>query len=438
MIHIYYPHEDIIRLQYVATHIFRNTLGIDFAIHPKREEGLRFHIAYGQEAVGDELRIIPYGLLEEKEVRPIPDVQAGDWNGNRCFFRRNAGEGAIPFDLFSASFYLLTLYEEYYAETTDEHGRFDVKSATSYKHHCLEVALVDRWSLALKEILLQRFPDLVFAPRKYRFINTFDIDHPYKYQRKNLFRTAGGLARDVLTLNGRNIADRLLSNLYLKPDPYMEAIRWIEAFHAEAGKPYSLFVLRGKQGKYGRHSLSTPRYEAYLRSLRDVSIGIHPSYYAFKDLQALTEEKRELETVLSREVTQSRNHFLRFANPETFQELILAGVTDDYSVAFAKAPGFRAGTSVPYAFFDLEKNQATELMLHPTILMDTTLISHLRLSPKEGLRKIKQLIDECKRSGGDFVSLWHNSNLEGSATDNPWLHVFTESFAYAQSLEDLL
>jgi hypothetical protein len=123
------------------------------------------------------------------------------------------------------------------------------------------------------------------------------------------------------------------------------------------------------------------------------------------------------------------------ALPISFRHLETVGFKEDFTTAFAQAPGFRSGTAIPYYFYDVEKDTASELLLHPTVVMDACLITHLELRPEEALEKIKRLIDECKQSGGDFVSLWHNSNLTGDSNNNPWMNVFIESFYYAISVE---
>jgi hypothetical protein len=123
-------------------------------------------------------------------------------------------------------------------------------------------------------------------------------------------------------------------------------------------------------------------------------------------------------------------------NPETFQELNLAGFKEDFTLAFAHAPGFRSGTAVPYFFYDMEREEETGLLIRPTIMMDSTFIFHQKLKPEEALQKMKDLIDACKKSGGDYVSLWHNSNLAGTEKENPWINVFIQAYKYAISLEN--
>ncbi|MDR3338678.1 MAG: polysaccharide deacetylase family protein [Candidatus Symbiothrix sp.] len=430
MVSIYAPFEKTKRLHYIANQVFKQILLDDFELIGEKAVFLQkpgFCINYSGEDLQHGLWIKPQGLLSETGVREIEDLKESEWQGFFCFFRQDAGD--IPFDVFSAAFYLLTLYEEYYIKKYDEHGRFDLQSALTYRKQILAIPVIDRWVYLLKEKLEALNPGMTFQTRKYKFVSTFDIDHPYLYLKKGLIKTAGGSIRDVLRFNFKNIFLRFSVHLRLHPDPYMASIRWIAEVHKNAGVAYHLFVLVGGRGKYGRTTVyPTKSYYKYLKNLEGVAIGLHPSYFTYLNLRLLIREKKRLEAVLGRSVTTSRQHYLRMRSPETFQELAIAGFADDYTLAFAHAAGFRSGTAIPYYFYDIEKEETSHLLLHPTVMMDSTLISHLRLSPEEALHKIKQLTDECKKSGGDYVSLWHNSNISGDRLENPWIDVFTESF----------
>ena len=438
MIYIYSPSEDIRRLDYIARHLFRAVLGIDFSVVRDKEFFLKQKgacINYSNEDLSHGIQIVPHGLLFEKGVREISILDTAQWKGYFCFFWQKQGD--IPFDLFSASFYLLTLYEEYFPKQLDEHGRFNPKESLAYRNGFLEIPLIDRWAYLLMEELMERYSDMTFHKREFKFVSTFDVDYPYKYLKKGLIRSIGGMMRDLLNRRFNEILTRLAVHLRMQPDPFMDALRWIDWMHKESGKSYYLFILMEDRGKYGRKTLYPLRY--YYRLLKNLdfaTIGLHPSYNTFRNPKQLIKEKRRLEKVLGNtRVVTSRQHFLRMHVPETFRSLEEAGLREDFTIAFSHAPGFRSSTAVPYHFYDVEKDITGELLLHPTIVMDTCLKTHLGLSPEKALEKMKQLIDECKQSGGNFVSLWHNSNLTGDCNNNTWINVFTEMFRYANSME---
>jgi len=439
MIYIYSPSENIQRLDYIARHLFKSILGIDYSIVRDKNAFRKQNgacINYSDENLYRGLWIVPQGLLFEKGIRKISDLGTAKWKEYFCFFRQNRGD--IPFDLFAASFYLLTLYEEYFPKLLDEHGRFNPNESLIYKNDLLEIPLIDRWAYLLKEEIEKKYPGTIFNKREFRFISTIDVDHPYKYLNKGIIKTGGKIMQDLLHRKFKGILARLTVCLRMQPDPYMAILKWLDRVHKKTGKSYYLFALMKDRGKYGRKTIFPPTaYYRYLRNLKTATVGLHPSYDTYHNYKQLITEKKRLEKALKTdELLTSRQHFLRMAVPETFRYLEAAGFEEDFTIAFARAPGFRSGTAVPHYFYDIEKDVISKLLLHPTTVMDATLITHLYLSPEAALEKIKHLIDECKQSGGDFVSLWHNSNLADNGKNNSWQKVFIEMFRYAVSLEN--
>jgi hypothetical protein len=436
MLVIYSPERNTKRLNYISQHLFENILGTEFKIVNEKADYLRQTgacINYSKEPLNHGLQIVPQGLLSETGVRKIPDLEESVWKSFFCFFKQDAGH--IPFDLFSAAFYLLTSYEEYVLKQTDEHGRFDVNVSLLYRNESLEIPLIDRWTYGLKEELEKRYPGFKCKLRAYRFISTVDVDHPFLYRYKGFIKNTGAIFLAFLRFDFHRIGERLRVIFRIEPDPYMLAVEKIAAFHEKAGRTCYLFILLGKSGKYGRSTVKpTVDYDNYLKTLKNVILGQHPSYDTYLNPGLLIREKKELEAMLGRQVTVNRRHYLRITCPQSFREAILAGYAEDFSFGFAKAPGFRSGTAVPYYFYDVEQDMPSDLLIRPTVVMDSTLIVHQGFAPENALPKINQLADECKKSGGDFLCLWHNSNLAGKK-NKWWEDVFMASFNYAVSLE---
>jgi hypothetical protein len=436
MVKIYAPEGGIKRLNYVSRHIFENILGTTFKIVSKKDFFLQESsvcINYSDEVLNHGLQIVPCGLLSETGVRKIHNLGESKWKDFFCFFKQKKGD--IPFDLFSAAFYLLTSYEEYFLLQTDEHDRFDLNCSLLYRNDSLEIPVIDRWAYGLKEELEKKYSGFRCNPRRYRFISTFDIDHPFIYRYKGIVKTVGLTLRNMLKLDFKSIWERLSVVFHLNPDPYMQTIKEIDDFYEKAGRSYYLFVLLGKNGKHGRSTVKPAISNNYLKTLRQATIGSHPSYDTYHNLDLLVKEKEELESLIDRKIIVNRRHFLRMTCPRSFRDATLAGFKEDFTLGFAKAPGFRSGTAIPYYFYDVEQDILSDLLIRPTIMMDSTLITHLGYSPGYALLKIKQLADECKKSGGDYLWLWHNSNLAGGK-NKLWKDVFIASFNYAVSLEN--
>ena len=427
------------RLQFVAEHIFNRILGIDFQLTNDKNFYLSQagnQIWYADEKPKTGLHIIPQGLLFETNIHSIDDLQTAKYHNLFCFFYSEKGD--IPFDLFSATFYRLSLYEEYLPHITDVHGRFRHQDSLLFQNDVLEIPVIDRWAYFLKEELIKLgASENHFSLRKFRFISTYDIDFPYLYRYKSLIKNTLGFLRDIFLRKWDKAKERYQVLLHRITDPYLSAIENIERLHQEHHHPYYLFVLLGKSGRFGHSNTYNPKdYHRHISQLKNVEIGLHPSYKTLYHPEILQKEKAKLEKTVKREMTCSRQHFLRMHTPETFRDLLANGFWHDFSLSFAHASGFRSGTAIPHPFFDLQKNETSDLLLHPTVFMDSTFVFHQKQSPEEVEKKIRKLIDECKKSGGDYLSLWHNSNLSGNENENLWINTWFRTFMYAKSTEN--
>jgi hypothetical protein len=56
--------------------------------------------------------------------------------------------------------------------------------------------------------------------------------------------------------------------------------------------------------------------------------------------------------------------------PGTFQQLINAGIREEYSMGYGSINGFRASVASPFHWYDLERDEQTDLMVYPFCLMD--------------------------------------------------------------------
>ena len=99
-------------------------------------------------------------------------------------------------------------------------------------------------------------------------------------------------------------------------------------------------------------------------------------------------------------------------------------------MGFASYPGFRAGTSYNFYFFDLEDNCTTNLLIHPFSVMDVSLRLYLNLNPIEALSLIQKLVKHVKYVNGTFISIWHNESLNYQGTWDGWSLVYEDMIKY--------
>ena len=145
---------------------------------------------------------------------------------------------------------------------------------------------------------------------------------------------------------------------------------------------------------------------------------MHPSYFSSAKEELMVAEKTAVAKAANKAVTHSRQHFIRLRFPQTYRVVLAAGIADDWSMGYPDAPGFRAGTSRSFLWYDLEKEETTALRVHPFSFMDVTARDYLNLSVDEAFEKLRTQRDVLQEVGGTLTTVFHNFSL-GSAKD--WL-----------------
>ncbi len=347
------------------------------------------------------------------------------FEGGIVFFPVLDDDSALPFDLFAASFYLVSRYEEYLPHIRDNHNRFLASGSDAYQQGYLHKPLVNIWSLRLKDILHEWFADLKFITPVYNFIPTIDIDAAYAYKNKGITRAIGGIYKSFQSRNFDEIKHRVRVLLRIEHDPF-------DTFELQMllQKKYNYraiyFILLAD---YGPNDKNIPHNNRYFRSLIRyladyAEIGIHPSYASSFQPSLMVMETVRLSKILKRDVEYSRQHFLKLALPETYRNLINNDIIHDYTMGYAEVPGFRASICTPFPFFDLDQDSKTNLVIHPFTVMDGTLHDYMKLDSQKAIETIYELIEEVKKVGGTFMPLWHNTSLSEAGDWNGWLDVY--------------
>ena len=344
--------------------------------------------------------ILPATLLFEKTIAQQKIIKTVFENDECLAFDDNT-------DPVASIFYIISRYEEYICDKKDEHNRFPFSQSILSKYNWIEKAMCDRWANCIIKFIDL---DLITNNESVSIIPTFDIDNTYAYKLKTGRRKQLSVAKDILKLDTKRLTERKEVSKGGK-DPY-DTFSKITSI-AQSFPMTKIFWLVGTLAEKDRNiSVSNLDHQELIVKMDESSeVNLHPSYASNSDLDKIKIEKENLEKVLNRLVVNSRQHFLRFSFPKTFQSLEQSGFTDEYSLGFAERAGFRCGTARPHQWFDLSKNRSSNLTIHPFVYMDGTLNEYMKLSVEKSKSKIKKIYDEVYRFGGDFIFLWHNETI---------------------------
>ncbi len=425
MLLIYTPHTSN-RLRYVLNHIFKQQLGIPYAITNEyaiyQHEKIASKFIYDDQNKGHGVFFYASTLLKETKIHKFP-LSEGQFGDIPVLFSHNHQDSALNFDVFAAVFYLLSRYEEYVYKGKDPFGNFDFRQSVLYRLKILETPIVEQWIDLLKQCLHQHFPGLIFQEKKHRYALSFDIDVAFAYRNKHAVITSASLLKKFTTFRWRDLADQLLTLSGIRKDCY-DTYDYI--FEKIVDHAALFFINIGRYDRFDKNpSYKNKNFKTLIRKIiSQYPLGLHPSYASNKNPALLFTEKKKLEYITGQKTKISRQHYLKLNMPDTYQHLIQMGITKDFTMGYYFCYGFRAGTCNPFFFFDLKKDEASALQIFPFAVMDGTLNNVLECTPEDAQKRIKDLLETVRKWKGIFIPIWHNSTLSETREWKNWRPVF--------------
>jgi hypothetical protein len=402
-----YTHTTSPRLQYTCNFIFKELLGVDFAITIDSEEFKNYDavsINYSSSAIKDkEFRIENCNLLFETEIKEQHPVCFGIKDYKAIY---GVKDGDFWFDIFAASFYLISRYEEYLPHTKDMYGRYAHENSLAFKEDFLQYPMVNIWVQDFAAEIRKKYSIFNIHCSMFKFVPTYDIDIAYSYKHKGLLRNIGGFLKSPSM-------ERMKVLLGLQKDPF-DAYSWLNTLHQQNKlTPIYFFLVAEKNGQYDKNILPHKdiMWKLVQRHAKKYAIGIHPSWQSGDDLSLLKKEKEYLTEMSEKNITASRQHYIRFNLPEGYQNLIDAGVTDDYSMGYGSINGFRASVASSFFWYDLKNEKQTGLRIHPFCFMDANSFYEQKFSASEADDELLHYFVECEEVNGTLITIWHNNFL---------------------------
>lgn len=418
-----YTHKITPRFTYTMKQLFTRILGIEATFTTKVEDFIKHSgakITYTKQPLQNEFFIRSNDLLFEQGINDIT-INVGSWEGVPCFF--GAGERSnIPFDIFSASFYLLSRYEEYLPHVKDVHGRFPPKASIAYKSGFLRIPVVDVWAFKFLEKLKERFPDLENRQRSYGYTSIIDVTTSHCFAHRGFVRSLAGLLLDFGSFRFKRVLDRIGVWFNPEKDPY-DNYAFLIDLHKKLKVKSMFFFQFASYSTYDKNlSPNNNRFRFLIKSIADYStVALAASYTSFSDVEVLKLEKKKLSTVVNRQINHSRMRYNRVDIPITYRNLVDAEFTDDYTMGYTHEIGFRAGTCSPFYFYDVNLEVQQPIRVHPFAVHDYALVNFKQES--EILDEIKLLFLDIKKVNGDFITIFSNE-LIGSHAKVDWKKLY--------------
>ncbi|GGG25468.1 hypothetical protein GCM10011344_27660 [Dokdonia pacifica] len=366
-------------------------------------------LSYTHKQLGNELHISAIDLLFEQGVMDV-DIQLQDWDGVPCFFASKTSEAMLPYDIFGAAFYMLSRYEEYLPHVKDGLGRFPASESIAHKHGFLDRPVVDEWILRFKKIITASFPSYVLKELKFETHVIVDVPQAFEFRKIGFLRTVGGYGRDFVNFRLKRNFIRTQVLLGLRKDPF-DIFSWLVNVQKQSSSRFKVFFELGdytedsKNIKYSKRS-----FQSLIKMVGDYScVGLLISKSASKSTVVLKEEKKRIEHITNRPLKQTRITDYKITVPTSYRNLLDQEVLEDYTMGYPDTPGFRASTSIPFLFYDLDYEIQTPLVIYPFCIHINAIIDkHKQTVDSVSLNKIKNAV---KNVNGLFIIAFSNSDF---------------------------
>lgn len=420
-----YTHKITPRLRYVFKHICTRILGIQVDFTTTVEEFIAhdsLKMSYTRQPLGKEIFLRCHELLFEQGLSGV-EINVQDWEQTKCFFPTNE-KSILPYDIFAASFYLLSRYEEYLPHVKDEYGRFTANESLAYNFGFLKQPVVDIWAYKFKVTLELYFKDFEFPTKTYSVQPIIDVPMAYYFKQKGLLRSIGGTLNDLIRLKLKRFYHRYLVMAGFKRDPY-DTFKWIINKQKASKYKFIVFFLIGDYSTYDKNiNINKKKFISLIKSVGDYCrVGLKVSYFALQDLETLKKEKKKLESVINYELEASRNSFSKINLPESYRNLIELEIKEDYTMGYLNQLGFRAGTCTPFLFYDLDYEVQTPLLIHSFHCIDFALLKMQSYLDKQ--EELQRIINQVKQVNGTFTPVFHNYSFSDEERWKGFRDLFT-------------
>jgi uncharacterized protein DUF7033 len=413
--------------------VLRDRLGLDWRLEVSQRTDVRVRLDGGD----GRCVVMPdvlFGVAPEHWLRPasLPRRPLARRDGLPVIFgsdppreRLTGAEGdtvALDVDILGSCFFMLSRLEEHVVATRDSYGRFPASASLAHGEGFLRVPIVDRYVDVLWAALARLWPQLQRPAWPYRVTLTHDVDDPLASLGRTPTQLALQLGADAVARRDAALALRRMRSWVAgrrgdhRTDPYntFDFLMDVAERHGIAAT-FNFMAADEPSRDDISYRLDDPWIAALIARIhrRGHEIGFHAVDLdpdrTVRGFQLLREAARR--SGVEQSVWGGRTHYLRWQNPLTWSTWERAGLDYDATLAYADEIGFRTGTCHEYRPYDLLERRPLRLTERPFQVMDQTLFQYMRLADDAALAAAAGVASECRRHGGVFSLLWHNSFL---------------------------
>lgn len=408
------------RIKYIFSFMFKDILKMEIEFTGNSQYFLQsdqIKISYGDEALGDELFFKSTALLFSNKLEEIK-LKSTSFDDYQVPF---AVEGsALTFDVFAASFFMISRYEEYLHQKTSTTD-FNPSKSMQHKWRVLNRPIIDEWALIIKSMIRKKYPSLKFHEKKFHHQPTINFSISPKMPKGVLNKTRFIFSSVFKKENTyfRSKFDQL-TGVGVKSEEVLSQVN--QLFHTKKHQPL-YFV------DFPPILLQHSNVNEISKALTAKAVGLlRPCASDKLKINEIKDSLAKLQKIRPNIIPLSSQQLEILKFPICYLNILNSGISTDYSMGYSHVPGFRAGTCTPFNWYDLQLEKVTPLIVNPYCLTDQVL---QYLPSDAAIKTVHQYVDAVKVVNGTFYSSWQLKSLSENPKYKKLKKVFNEMLKYA-------
>jgi len=391
------------RIKYIFNFIFKEILKTEVEFTGNSQYYLQskhIKITYADQPLGDELFFKHTSFLLSNKLEEIqPRVTSfGDYQVP--FPVQNS---TLPFDIFAASFYFISRYEEYiYTQSGKEN--FKASKSLQFKINLLDRPIVDEWALILKSIVGKRHPEFRFSTKTFtaKPIVAVEVSPtiPAGFRNKLKFWSHALLNKNNTYFHGK--FDQI-TGLEVNPINVLDQLN--PMLEKKSDRPIFFLNLPDVPQAF------IP-IEALGKVMQNHPIGLlRPCIDHPEKTKTFKISAEILKLIQPAQITKISLQLDPLKFPTCYLNLVNLGISTDYSMGYNDVAGFRAGTCTPFSWYDLQLEKVTSLLINSYCLSSKYLTE---IPYREAQNEVLKYSNTVRGVSGAFTICWSLKSISGT------------------------
>ena len=408
------------RIKYIFNFIFKEILKAEIEFTGNSQYFLQskyVKISYGEQPLGDEIFFKSTAILFSNKVNEL-NIKTIPFGEYQVPFP--VASSALPFDVFAASFFIVTRYEEYlHQQKNDE--EFKAISSYQYKWKVLDRPIIDEWALLIKNIIRKKHPTVNFADKNFssqpciNFSITPSAPEGFLRKTQFIFNTLFSKENSYLSSKFDQLTGFGINN-----ETVLTGLETI----IEKQKIRPVFFIN-----FPKVTIEYIQENGVSQMLTNKSVGLlRPCASDKEKINEIKDGIFKLKKILPNQINLSSQQLETLKFPICYLNLLNSGITTDYSMGYPEVSGFRAGTCTPFNWYDLQLEKVTALLVKSYCLNDSVLQN---MSLDDIKKTLKDYIDSVKFVNGQFLSNWELRSISNHLKYKKLQAAFNEMISYA-------